>query len=318
MLRKVPAGLAALLALALLAGCAHGGARLERATAMDAAEADRLEDINRRLFQGGGTLNRFIFDPATGAWKAVVPKAARRGVANAYRNLDEPRNFLNALLQGRVDHAFRALDRLLVNTALGVGGLADHATDMGLPEERHDFGQTLAIWGVDSGPFLIAPIIGPSTVRDTAGFVVDFLADPTRIGERAILSRREQWVELGVEIVSRRAEPDAPDWIAAAFADAPDPYVAMRTAWIAWRQAQIRNEPAPPLPGTSVESQRPGHAGLAGLVADQSEPDGHPEVGRVPTGEAEDLLVEPGLAADTGEHPDHGSPAGAGERAGPE
>lgn len=100
---------------------------------MEQAEADPLEAVNRRVFEGGGTLNRVVLDPATGAWKAVVPKAARRGVANAYRNLDEPRNFLNALLQGRVDHAFRALDRLLVNTALGVGGLADHATEWAFP-----------------------------------------------------------------------------------------------------------------------------------------------------------------------------------------
>ncbi|MFN3592660.1 MAG: VacJ family lipoprotein [Thermaurantiacus sp.] len=318
MFRTVPGGPAALLLLVLVAGCAHGGARPERATGMERAEADPLEDINRQVFEGGGTLNRFVLDPATGVWKAVVPKAARRGVANAYRNLDEPRNFLNALLQGRVDRAFRALDRMLINTALGVGGLADHATDMGLPEQHHDFGQTLAVWGVESGPFVIAPIIGPSTVRDTAGFIVDFLADPTRLGERALLSRREQFIELGVEIVSRRAEPATPDWSAAAFADAPDPYVAMRTAWIAWRQAQIRNDPKPPVPGRSVEGEGPGHAGLARLMEDQRAPEREPEIGLPAAPEAEDLLVEPGLGADTVQHSSERPAAGTGERPRPE
>ncbi len=259
--RLVPAAalLAGLIPAALPARAAGDPAAVPAVVpALAGAAADPWEPFNRRLFETGGTFDRVLLDPAVSLWKATVPEAARRGIAGTYRTLDEPRNLANALLQGRIRSAFRALDRLLVNGVLGVGGLADHATALGLAEERHDFGQTLAAWGVPSGPFVIAPVIGPSTVRDAAGFVVDFLANPVRWAERALLSGPASAAERAIELVARRAVPDREDWRAEAFAGAPDPYRAMRAAWLAARaRALLHLPPAAPGPAGMDGPARP-------------------------------------------------------------
>ena len=134
------------------------------------AERDRYENVNRAIYKFNKGLDTAIIKPTTTIYRAAVPAAARRGASNALDNVDEPLSFINALLQGKVKSAFRAADRFLINSTLGVGGLADHATDMGLPKQEEDFGQTLAAWGIGSGPYIMLPLLGPSTLRDTVGF----------------------------------------------------------------------------------------------------------------------------------------------------
>lgn len=231
-----------LAALLLLGACAHDGARMERVAITPVAEADPWEKGNRKLFAFNQTADRLAVLPVTNAYRAVVPEAARRGIRNGYDNLQEPTNLTNALLQGKVKRAFRALDRMLVNTVLGLG-VADHATAMGLEEQPHDFGQTMAVWGVPSGPYLMLPFFGPSTARDGAGFFVDFILDPVDYLERRLLSRDERWLELGVRAVDIRSGlRDQGDQLLAGSAD---PYATVRSAWLQLRRYQLFDGMAP-------------------------------------------------------------------------
>ncbi len=142
------------------------------------AQRDPLERINRPIYDFNRAIDRAAVRPAARAYVWVTPAAGRRGVSNFFENVDEPWTAINALLQGKPRAALRAAARFLINTTLGVGGLADHATFFGIERQEEDFGQTLAVWGLGSGPFLMLPLLGPSTVRDGAGSLVGFVGDP--------------------------------------------------------------------------------------------------------------------------------------------
>lgn len=252
----------ALLLPLVLGACAHGGERMERVALSPSAYEDPWEPSNRTLFAASNKVDRVLLRPTANAYRAVVPEAARRGVSNFYNTQNESRNFLNALFQGKIKSAFRAVDRVLVNGVLGLG-LADHATDMGLDTERHDFGQTMAVWGVPSGPYVVMPFFGPSTARDATGFFVDFFGDPLRFVERRLLSPEEQILELGLTIVDLRAgllrQGDQ------LLAGSADPYATTRAAWLQLRRYQLFDgnppmleeeaEPLPPLPPLPAEAQ---------------------------------------------------------------
>lgn len=167
----------------LLAACASTGS-----TDLARAQADPWEKSNRRMFAFNKGLDRWVMKPVVTGYRTVVPKPARTAVTNAYGNYGEPANFLNAVLQGKLAQAFRTLDRFILNTTLGVGGIADVATDLGRPREAEDFGQTLARWGVKSGPYLVLPLFGPSTLRDGIMAPVDFFIDPADFARNALLS----------------------------------------------------------------------------------------------------------------------------------
>ncbi|MGB1077364.1 MAG: MlaA family lipoprotein, partial [Bdellovibrionales bacterium] len=117
-------------------------------------------------------------EPIAKGYRAAVPTPARKGVRNVLRNLKTPTNLANELLQGDLQGAGNVVTRASVNTILGVGGLFDIAGHEGIPYHSEDFGQTLAVWGVDHGPYLVIPFFGPGSVRDYAGTLVDVAADP--------------------------------------------------------------------------------------------------------------------------------------------
>ncbi len=175
--------LLALLLLAPLTACATTGS-----TDLSRAEADPWEKSNRRVYAFNKGLDRWVLKPVTTGYRAVVPKPARTAVSNAYGNYGEPANALNAVLQGKLAQAFRTLDRFLLNSSLGVLGIMDVATDLGRPREPEDFGQTLARWGVKSGPYVVLPLFGPSTLRDGLMTPVDFFVDPADFARNAWLS----------------------------------------------------------------------------------------------------------------------------------
>jgi phospholipid-binding lipoprotein MlaA len=161
----------ALLVLALLSGACtttahYGGDRI--------AHKDPLEKFNRKVYKVDRALDKAIVRPAAVVYTKVVPEAGRRGIHNFFNNAEEPRNFVNAVLQGKPKVALQTLARFIINTTLGVGGFADHATGFGLPEHKEDFGQTFAVWGIGSGPYLVLPVLGPSTLRDAAGRGIEF------------------------------------------------------------------------------------------------------------------------------------------------
>lgn len=139
---------------------------------------DPLEPFNRAMFELNRGLDTLILRPAATLYRGLIPPPIRDLVSNFLNNLKTPVVLLNDILQGESDRAMNTLSRFAINTTVGVLGFGDPATDMGFPDHSEDFGQTLATWGVNDGPYLVLPIIGPSNPRDAVGKVVDVLTDP--------------------------------------------------------------------------------------------------------------------------------------------
>ena len=135
-----------------------------QASAVDTS--DPLEPMNKVFLQGNLLLYKRVERPAAGVYMAVVPGVLRDRVSAGLDNLEEPRIFINDVLQGRPQSAATTLGRFLLNSTFGIGGLFDWATMSGMPRQTGDFGQTLYVWGADSGPYLVIPILGPATLRD--------------------------------------------------------------------------------------------------------------------------------------------------------
>ncbi len=131
------------------------------------ADRDQHEGFNRDMWAVNQGIDTVLISPAADVYSTITPQPARRGISNVFRNLSEPWSMINNLLQGRPDRALRNLGRFIVNSTIGVGGLADHATELGIAPAPEDFGQTLAVWGVGDGGYVMNPILGPSTQRDT-------------------------------------------------------------------------------------------------------------------------------------------------------
>jgi phospholipid-binding lipoprotein MlaA len=140
---------------------------------------DPLERTNRHLLWFDQELSRWVVDPITTVYQFIVPDPARRAVRRFFLNLDTPAVLVNDLLQREWADAAVTVQRFAVNTTIGVGGLFDTAAYIGLPYHHSDFGQTLALAGVESGPYLMLPFFGPSTVRDALGGIVDLALQPT-------------------------------------------------------------------------------------------------------------------------------------------
>jgi phospholipid-binding lipoprotein MlaA len=158
----------------MLAGCASTPPSPEALAANDPYEA-----TNRDTLALNGKIDRYFVIPTVALYFVLVPEGGRRGVHNFLGNLAKPTTFVNDVLQGEFTRGSQTVGRFLVNTTLGLGGFFDPATKMGIPNHGEDFGQTLAVWGVGEGPYLVLPFFGPSNPRDTSGLVADALGDPT-------------------------------------------------------------------------------------------------------------------------------------------
>lgn len=139
---------------------------------------DPLEPFNRAMFELNRGLDTLILRPAATLYRGFIPPPIQDIVSNFLNNLKTPVVLLNDVLQGEGDRAVTTLSRFAINTTVGVLGFGDPASEMGYPDHKEDFGQTLAAWGVDGGPYLVLPILGPSNPRDAVGKVVDTLTDP--------------------------------------------------------------------------------------------------------------------------------------------
>jgi len=164
--------LVALAMLVLLAGCAG------RVAVEDRHPDDPWEGFNRSVFTFNDTLDRAVLKPVARGYRWATPQPVQTGVGNFFSNLGEIRTTLNSLLQGKPGNAGRSTSRFLINSTVGIAGLWDVATPMGVSAEREDFGQTLGVWGVSEGPYLVLPLLGPSTVRDTGGLPLDMVTYP--------------------------------------------------------------------------------------------------------------------------------------------
>jgi phospholipid-binding lipoprotein MlaA len=149
--------------LTALTGCAS----------VNAPKADPLEGLNRTTFKVNETVDDYVLKPVAKGYQAVTPGFVRSGVSNAFSNIGDVGTSVNNLLQGKPGNALSDVGRFVVNSTLGILGLFDVASGMGLEKHQEDFGQTLGSWGVGSGPFLVLPLLGPSTLRDAAAISVD-------------------------------------------------------------------------------------------------------------------------------------------------
>lgn len=142
--------------------------------------SDPFESFNRGVFSFNQGFDHAIINPAIEGYRTVVPKPARTGISNFLTNLKSPIFLANQVLQGDVSGAATVLERTVINTLLGFG-LFDVAGAEGIEHEPEDFGQTLAVWGVGHGPYIVVPFLGPSSLRDYVGYAVDAYADPLRL-----------------------------------------------------------------------------------------------------------------------------------------
>lgn len=270
MQRRFAAMPALLLATLTLAGCATspGENRL--------AERDPLEGFNRGMWAVNDAVDTVALKPVTTAYRTVTPRPARRGLSRIFYNLAEPFSAINNLLQGKPERAGRNFGRFLVNSTIGVGGLADHATDLGIASAPEDFGQTLATWGVNGGPYLVLPLLGPSTLRDGVGSSVAQLADPYRIAVRnSGLTRTQKFGMMGAEIINTRSdiiELGLDTYLETSL----DPYSAARSAYLQRRDAEISDEDdavARGEPGEAIEEIPATDGQTSGTAADEANND---------------------------------------------
>lgn len=162
---------ATLSAAALLAGCA---------TTADTAKnpLDPFESFNRSVYSFNDGLDNAVLKPVATVYRDVTPRVARDGVTNFFSNLGDVWSFVNNALQGQAEGAYNSVVRFSVNTVFGFGGLFDIASEAGIARHKQDFGRTLGRWGMPTGPYLVLPLLGPSTVRDTAALPVDLWGNP--------------------------------------------------------------------------------------------------------------------------------------------
>ncbi len=139
---------------------------------------DPYESINRKMFAVNETMDAYLVRPAAVAYDAATPLPVKAGVGNFFGNIGDFWGGVNNALQGKFTDAGSDLGRLVINMTLGIFGLFDVASEMGFEKHDEDFGQTLAVWGVGEGPYFFWPVIGPRSLRDTAGWAADIYADP--------------------------------------------------------------------------------------------------------------------------------------------
>lgn len=201
---------------------------------------DPFEDLNRRSFAVNNALDETIAQPIARGYRAAVPGLARDGVRNFLRNLRSPVNVGNQLLQGDVEGSASDLSRFVINTFIGIGGVFDVAEETGLEYEYEDFGQTLAVWGVDSGPYIMLPILGPSSGRDTAGLLVDSYLDPVRL--YLFNTDQDEWwyARVAANGISKREE--LLDVLDDLKKNSVDYYAAVRSSYTQRRLALISDE----------------------------------------------------------------------------
>ncbi|GAB5457103.1 MAG: hypothetical protein Hens3KO_01330 [Henriciella sp.] len=198
---------------------------------------DPLEGWNRSVFGFNNAVDVAVLEPTAKGYRAITNEPIRSGVSNFLSNLNQPVVFVNNVLQAKPGAALDTVGRFMINTTVGIGGIFDPATAVGVPKHKEDFGQTLGVWGVPSGAYLMLPLFGPSNVRDTFGIGVDRAFDPMTwadfegdtefrltTGALGAVSARESVIEQ-VEFLR----------------DQPEPYIGLRRNYTQQRDSAIRD-----------------------------------------------------------------------------
>ena len=205
----------AVMAAGLLAGCATSG-----------NPKDPIEGFNRAMFAFNEGLDSAIVKPVATGYEAVLPSPIRTGVTNFFSNIEDVFIGVNNLLQGKVPEAFSDLGRVVINTTIGLLGVLDMASDAGLEKHDEDFGQTFGRWGVGNGAYVVIPVFGPRTARDTVGLILDSAVDP--VGDHKPKGTRN--AALVLRVVNKRANLLAADKVVEEAA--LDKYSYMRDAYL--------------------------------------------------------------------------------------
>lgn len=227
----------AVLAASTLAACTTTGS----GSSSDASANDPFEGVNRNIYAFNEVVDKAAIEPVARGYKAVTPEPVRDGVHNVLTNLRQPIVFTNSVLQGNANASGETFGRFLINSTIGIAGIFDVASTLGIEEHDEDFGQTLGVWGFEPGPYIVLPFLGPSSVRDTFGRVADRGFDPLT------------WTEF-------ESDPDLDDHIGIArtvvgaidtrsrlieqidtLRQQPEPYVALRRTYLSQREAAVRN-----------------------------------------------------------------------------
>jgi phospholipid-binding lipoprotein MlaA len=206
---------------------------------------DPFEPANRTFFDFNMWLDRNAIKPVAQAYRDYIPETARKGVRNALNNLGEPVTFANNLLQGEGTRAANTFTRFVVNTLFGLGGLVDVAGKEGVQKEIGDFGQTLFVWGLPDGPFLMLPLLGPTDVRDGIGMGVDQYISPYGY---ILDAGPSNWMSFGrftADGIDTRAS--VLDELDAVERSSLDFYAAVRSLWRQKRAKDINHGVAPPI-----------------------------------------------------------------------
>jgi len=192
---------------------------------------DPLESINRVTSGFNSVVRGLIIDPIVDGYQAVTPEPMQEAVSNAVSNISEPVTAVSSLLQGDAENAETATKRFFINTTVGVGGLSDPATGMGLEQREEDLGQAFGAGGMEPGPHIVVPIIGPSNMRDLTGDVLTALANPLPLAAKAASG--------GVSYSNNQDE------IKSMTSGALDPYVVERDSYEQNRRYEVNNGVAP-------------------------------------------------------------------------
>lgn len=201
---------------------------------------DPLEGMNRATLKFNEGVDKVVLEPVARGYRFVTPKAGRTVVSNFLRNLNSPVIIGNELLQGDLEGAGNATARVIINTLAGFGGILDLAADGGIEHQPEDFGQTLATWGVGDGAYVVLPLLGPSTLRDATGRMVDSYADPLRMYLFNIEEEHLHYTRVAASVVSQREE--LLEVIDDLRRNSFDYYAALRSAYVQRRQALINDQ----------------------------------------------------------------------------
>lgn len=209
------------------------------ATGPDADPRDPLEGFNRGAYSFNEMLDRAIFKPLAGGYDYIMPAPANKGVTNFFNNLGDVGSAINNLLQLKIGRAFSDVGRIAINSTIGILGLFDVASNMNLPRYGEDFDQTLGVWGFEPGPFIVIPVLGPSSGRGVVGLVGDYFTDPVTYVEGSDARLALQ----GLRLIDTRA--DLLNASRVLDEAALDPYAFVRDAYLQRRENLVHDGDPP-------------------------------------------------------------------------
>jgi phospholipid-binding lipoprotein MlaA len=202
---------------------------------------DPLEPVNRGVFWFNDKLDDYLIEPASKGYDYITPEFVQRRVSNFFSNLKGPANVINSLLQLKPDVASEQFGRFFINTTIGLVGLFDVATDWGMEAHSEGLGETLALYGIPSGPYLVLPLLGPSNIRDGVGLLGDAFADPSFYAGNLASSTEAEWgIVIGLKTLQvLQTRIDLKDAIDASKESSLDRYLFVQSAYYQFRHGRI-------------------------------------------------------------------------------